>query len=192
MRAVSAVVPAAGLSRRFGGPNKLLRPFGETAGVGTVVRTLLGCGLEVVVVTGRDSDEVARAAAPARCVFNAEFELGLGSSIAAGVRATPEGSAVLVALGDMPDLRTDVVRAILEAYEEADAGAIVAPLYSEEPDRHGHPVLFSPAHRPALAALRDDSGARSVVEANRKKLVLVPAQGGLAGIDSPSGVSHPW
>jgi molybdenum cofactor cytidylyltransferase len=119
----------------MGGPNKLLLPYGKSTVVGTVVRTLFSCGLDVVVVTGRDAEEVAKAAEPARCVFNPLFETGLGSSIACGVEAAPPG-AVLIALGDMPDLRKSVVEELVAALD--DERKIIAPVYIEGADRRGH------------------------------------------------------
>jgi molybdenum cofactor cytidylyltransferase len=170
------------------GPNKLLAPWGPSTVVGTVVRTLLSAGLDVVVVTGRDAEAVARAVAPARSVFNPRFEEGLGTSIAAGVAACGESDGYLIALGDMPGLSGAVVRRILDELEGLDEGAIVAPFYADELERFGHPVLFGSAHRDALIALTGDVGARGVIELNLGRLFRVPADGELRGIDSPADV----
>ena len=183
MRAVSAVVPAAGLSSRFGGPNKLLQPYKDTTVIGAVVRALLACDLDVFVVTGRDAKEVAKASSPAKAVFNPDYRSGLGTSIARGVRATPPG-AILIALGDMPGLNPKVVKSLLDA--QIDDRTIVAPVYYQEPARRGHPVLFGSAHRAALEALSKDEGANSVVLANTLHLELVAVGHGLADIDTPT------
>ncbi|HVT11976.1 MAG TPA: nucleotidyltransferase family protein [Fimbriimonadaceae bacterium] len=185
MRRVSAIVPAAGLSSRFGGPNKLLEPFGETTVVGSVVACLDACGLPIVVVTGRDAALVAGAAHPARSVFNASYDEGLGTSIGAGVRSSEEADGYLIALGDMPGLRRDVVAALLDAFERASEGTILAPVYAAESNRPGHPVLFDASYRPALEALGGDEGAKGIVSRNRDRLVLVPVEGALPDIDRP-------
>jgi molybdenum cofactor cytidylyltransferase len=180
---VSAVVAAAGLSTRFGGPNKLLQPWDDSTIVGTVVSTLLSCGLPAIVVTGRDALLVAETVAPAQTVFNPEFQSGLGTSIACGVRTAPAGHGVLIALGDMPSLRREVVLQLLAGYDAPDA--IVAPAYADEPDRPGHPVLFGLDYREALCGLSGDEGAREVLQANRRRLILLPVLGGLEDIDEP-------
>ncbi len=167
----------------MGGPNKLLLPYGKSTVIGTVVQTLLSCGLGVVVVTGRDADEVARAAEPARCVFNPSFESGLGSSIACGVKAAPPGG-VLIALGDMPGLRKSVVEELVASLD--DERKIIAPVYNEQAERRGHPVLFGAKHREALMALSGDEGANSVVLNNTGWLDLVCVDGGLGDIDAVS------
>ena len=184
MRTVSAIVPAAGLSTRFGGPNKLLQPWGNTTMVGSVVGALLDCGLEVLVVTGRDADAVSQAVQPARTVYNAQFEKGLGTSIAFGVSRAADGG-YLIALGDMPGLRTEVVQLLLGAYEVAEADSIIAPVYADEPNRIGHPVLFGSVHRQALMDLRGDQGARTIVQAAGPKLVQISVPGRLPDIDAP-------
>ncbi|MFI5385473.1 MAG: NTP transferase domain-containing protein [Fimbriimonadales bacterium] len=185
MRAISAIVPAAGLSSRFGGPNKLLQPWGDMTVVGAVVRTLLDCGLRVVVVTGRDADLVAKAVEPARAVFNPRFEEGLGASIAAGVAASGPVAGFLIALGDMPGLQEGTVRALLTEFEGSPPDSIWAPVYAGEPDRPGHPMLFGSAYREALQALTADEGARRIVRANRDKLRLLPVPGDLNDLDRP-------
>lgn len=183
MLAVSAIVPAAGLSSRFGGPNKLLEPWAEGTIVGAVVRTLLACGLPVIVVTGRDAATVAETVRPAISIYNPTFEEGLGASIACGIRAVSEGDGFLIALGDMPGLREDVVRSLMAEY--TSPYDILAPAYADDPERPGHPVLFGSSHRAALEALRGDEGARSVLRANPDRLRLIHVPGGLDDIDYP-------
>ncbi len=185
MHAVSAVVPAAGLAKRMGGPNKLLLPYGETTVVGVVVKTLMECGLDVVVVTGRDADLVEKAVAPARTVFNPDFEQGMGTSIAVGARAVPEGNAVLIALGDMPALIGETVDAILASGSE---DKIIVPHYLGNPDVPGHPVLFGSSFRWALTRLSGDTGARPIIESNPDSVVTVHFRGALKGIDGPHDI----
>ena len=184
MRTVSAIVPAAGQSTRFGGPNKLLQPWNGTTVVGAVVRALRESRLEVVVVTGRDADLVADAVEPAQTVFNPRFETGLGTSIAQGVANAPEGG-YLIALGDMPGILPEVVISLLEAYEQGTSDAIIAPIYADQPDRIGHPVLFGSNYRQNLIALHGDQGARSIIDSASQKLVRISVPGRLPDIDTP-------
>ena len=181
MREVRAVVLAAGLSRRFGGPNKLLQPWRGTTVIACVVETLLACGLPVYVVTGRDAELVAAQAPGATPVFNPDFEQGMGSSLAAGVRSLPPCDGILVVLGDMPDLRRDVIRSLLDKFEREPA--IIRPIYEAAPEEPGHPILFPAAYRPGLEALQGDSGARSLID----KLVTIRVPGSLPDLDYFAG-----
>ena len=183
MPSISAIVPAAGLASRFGGPNKLLQPYKGSTVVGTVVATLLDCGLDVVVVTGRDSAEVSDAVAPARSVFNPRFEEGLGSSIAFGVPLCLPSDGYLIALGDMPGIRPDVVRSLVASLDSP--AAIVAPVYEEEPERPGHPVLFGSAYADRLGRVSGDQGAREILREFKANVVFVSVAGSLIDIDEP-------
>ena len=172
----------------MGGPNKLLLPWHGGTVLRAVVDTLLFCELEVVVVTGRDADEVAEEVPPARTVFNPEFVEGLGRSISVGVEACRPGIPILLALGDMPALDPAVVLSIVARWQQESEDAIIAPVYSEEPDRHGHPVLFGPSYRDALLGLEGDEGARSIVKANLERLVTIAVDGSLHGIEVPADI----
>jgi molybdenum cofactor cytidylyltransferase len=166
----------------MGGPNKLLLPYGGTTVIGAVVRALLRADLDLIVVTGRDADEVAAAARPAPTVFNPAYERGLGTSIATGVRSVPVGDHVLVALGDMPGLRPEVVRSLVE---RAAADRIVVPAYADEPATPGHPVLFGSRFRAELEGLTGDAGARRVLAEHPEALVTVHVPGSLKDLDTP-------
>jgi molybdenum cofactor cytidylyltransferase len=142
---------------------------------------------------------VAEAVAPSRTVFNPRFEEGLGSSIACGARATDPSSAgfqpvsgpeasdgYLIALADMPSLRSDVVRRLLEAFESAPLDAILAPVYSDEPDRPGHPVIFGSGHLRQLQLLDGDQGARPILLAHPEAVRLIAIEGALEDMDLPT------
>lgn len=179
MDEVTAIVLAAGQSQRFGGPNKLLLPWGDTTVVGAVVRALAACPVRTLVVLGRDPMEVMEAAIPADHVFNPRFEEGIGTSIAAGAEAAT--GAVMVVLGDMPALRPEVVLALLAAHPGQES--IAVPVYADTPDKPGHPVLFGANYRARLMGLRGDEGARSLLGSNSERVVRVLVSGRLDDLD---------
>jgi len=185
MRTVRAVVLAAGLSRRFGGPNKLLQPWGECTVVGTVAQTLLACGLPVTVVTGRDAPLVAEAVQPAETAFNPDFAEGMGGSLAVGVRSLPECDGVLIALGDMPGLRQEVVLTMLDEFQHSDPEAILKAAYEDAPNEPGHPTLFASCYVPELAQLTGDAGGISVVKRHSVHVQTLRFAGRLDDIDTP-------
>jgi CTP:molybdopterin cytidylyltransferase MocA len=113
---------------------------------------------------------------------------GMGLSLAAGVQASADAAGWVIALADMPFVAPDTVRRVATAV--AAGGSIVAPVYRGE---RGHPVGFGSDLGPALAALRGDEGARTVVSANRDRLLLLPVDdaGILRDIDRPSDLDAP-
>ncbi len=184
----AGVLLAAGASRRMGGDNKLLLPVRGRPLVTWPAGALTGAGLEpVVAVVGRDADAVTRALSglAVTCVRNDRHRDGMGSSVAAGVRAVPpEADAVAVAVGDLPGLRSDLVAAVVAAFR-ADPRGIAVPVFR---GRRGHPVVFDLGrYRPALESLCGDAGARGVLAAHPDDVLEVPVDdpGVVQDVDTP-------
>jgi molybdenum cofactor cytidylyltransferase len=163
---VSAVVLAAGESKRMGEKKELLPIAGEHM-IRVVVEKLLRSSKvdEVIVVLGNRADDVGRALAGVtderlELVGNRRFREGMGTSLAQGVRACSWGTdAILIALGDAPFFTVENVDALIDAH--AAGAAIAVPLSG---GRRGHPVVFDGAHRGELEELGGDTGARDILE----------------------------
>jgi len=186
-RRVAAIVLAAGESARMGQPKPLL-PWdrGQTV-IEAIVARLVALRLaEIVVVTGHQAADVARAVAwlPVRVVHNPDYRQGgMISSVQAGLRAlSPEIAACLVVMGDQPALNARVIDQVLLAYARG-RGEIVAPEYE---GRRGHPVLFDSRYWPELLALQEGA-PRDVIARYPDRLHLVPVSDDsiLRDIDTP-------
>jgi len=92
----------------------------------------------------------------------------------------------VIALADMPFVSPDTFRRVALAI--VAGSGIIAPVYGGE---RGHPVGFRSDLGPALAGLRGDEGARTVVAASRDLLTLLPVDdpGILRDIDRPSDLT---
>jgi molybdenum cofactor cytidylyltransferase len=175
---IAGLVLAAGESKRMGPDvNKLLEVVAGQALVAWPVDALLGAGVDpVVVVTGHEAASVRRALAdrPLDFVHHADWSEGMAGSIACGarwiVRSAPDCDAVFVALGDLPAIRSEHVRTILEAFESSGRNTICIPVYA---GRRGHPVLFGAAHLPELASLHGEGGARGLFAHHRDSIIEV-------------------
>jgi molybdenum cofactor cytidylyltransferase len=114
---------------------------------------------------------------------------GMGDSIAAAVRATPEAAGWLILPGDLPLVRPDTLRAVAAAL----AGRVRAaqPQYQGE---RGHPVGFSAGCRDQLAALSGNFGAASVLKAMRAidavADLVVDDVGIVTDIDTPEALAR--
>lgn len=141
----SAIILAAGQSRRMGRP-KMLLPWGNSTVIERVITTFLEAGVQdILVVTGGAREEVERAidAYPVRRLYNENHASAeMLSSIQKGLQALPEeAQSALIGLGDQPQVRGEVVRLVCEAYRQSGAGLIV-PSYQM---RRGHPWLVARA-----------------------------------------------
>ena len=172
---IAAVLLAAGRSTRFGG-DKLLASVGDRPVIRCSAEVLAAMVDELVVVVPPDDAAVRSAlrGLPVRFVENVRRDDGMSSSLAAGVAALPPHcEAVLIALGDQPGIRAEVVAATIERWRGTRAPA-VTPLYS---DGRGHPVLFDRRCFGQLLSIVGDSGARAVLESLGSEVALVAVDG---------------
>lgn len=162
---------AAGSGSRFGG-GKLVFPVPpDDLPMAVVAYRHLREALPQVTVVVRPSDPSvhsvfeAEGVTPVVCERAAE---GMGFSLACAVAATPKAEGWVIALGDMPSLHPDTIRAVANAI--ANGASIAVPVHD---GRRGHPVGFAAEHRKALEGLEGDAGARAVLAANRDRIVEI-------------------
>jgi molybdenum cofactor cytidylyltransferase len=182
---IQALLLAAGRGRRFGA-DKLVAPLPNGTPVGVAAaRNLLAAGCDVLAVARDPGCGIAPALATlgVPVVGCAEARLGMGHSLACGVRASAGADGWLVALADMPWVRSASVEAVLAALT---AGAPIA--VPSVHGRRGHPVGFSAAFRQQLLALEGDFGARALLAAHADRILSVPVDdaGVLHDVDLPT------
>lgn len=162
---ITGIVLAAGESKRMGRPKQLLS-FGGSTILEHVVQNLLRSRIdEVILVLGHESGPIKARfeGAPIRMAVNPEYREGMSTSITCGIReASADSGAFLIALGDQPLVRSEVVDQLVSAYESSGKG-IVVPTHG---GLAGHPVIFELKYRDALLSLTGDKGGKSIVEAH--------------------------
>jgi molybdenum cofactor cytidylyltransferase len=189
---VTAIVLAAGRSRRMGAPNKLLLEIGGHPVVSRVITAFLTADVaRVIVVTGADREAVAKAipdAAQVHLAYNPDYAAGIGASIRCGVSASEATSSGLaICPGDLPLLTADTIRQVLRAFYERASPCIVRPRVDGQP---GHPVLFGRAFRGALMQLRGDEGARDILRRHGRAVTHVDVEqpGAVRDVDTPQAL----
>ena len=166
---VSAIVLAAGLSRRMG-TNKLLLPFGERTVLARVVSVLQNCPLdEIIIITGHEREKIEEVTSRhvsqrggLRFVYNPRYAAGeMLSSIQTGLAAIKtDCQAALIALGDQPQIERRSVEQVIAAHEP---GAVIIPSFDR---RGGHPILIDRACWPEILALPTGASLRDVWHAH--------------------------
>jgi molybdenum cofactor cytidylyltransferase len=166
----------------------MILPWGGTTVIGQVVGVLVEAGVEdVLVVTGgaRQQVEQALMGLPARTVFNPRyFEDQMILSLQVGLSNLPDNAqAALVALGDQPQIRIDVVRALQGAYLERCA-PLVAPSYQM---RRGHPWVIDRSLWDEVLALEPPQTLRDVLNrhVDRIDYLVVESDSVLKDLDTP-------
>jgi molybdenum cofactor cytidylyltransferase len=170
---VSAIILAAGASRRMG-TQKLLLPFAGKTVIEHVVDQVKGAGVaDVVAVAGADRAvaDVVRGR-NVRVVVNGNPDEGMLGSVRCGVRSVSERTeAVLVVLGDQPSISAMLLRAMMAAWE-ASPRRILVPTFE---GRRGHPLMFSLAYRDEVLTRYDEGGLRGLLRTHAGDVLEVPA-----------------
>jgi molybdenum cofactor cytidylyltransferase len=175
--AVSGIVLAAGTSSRLGRPKQLL-DLGGRAVLERVLDAARAASLdEVVVVLGHMADRIEEAVAfddAVRIAPNPDYLLGQSTSLRTGLRAVSrEAGAAVILLGDQPEVRTQAIDAVIDAWR-GGAGPIVQASYAGRP---AHPTLLAREVWPELEALSGDEGARTFIAAHHSGRALVEVGG---------------
>jgi molybdenum cofactor cytidylyltransferase len=184
---ITAVILAAGESKRMGQP-KMLLPLGEETVIVHVINVFRKAGLKnILVVTGgaRGQVEGAISHLNVMTVYNVNFAEGeMLSSIQCGIGAlTRQTKAILIGLGDQPQVQERSVRMICESFEDTRSD-IVVPSYQM---RRGHPWLVARPLWDELLKLESPRSLRDFLNAHREEIhyLNIDDPGILADLDTP-------
>ena len=188
--ATSAILLAAGASRRMRTLKALLDWLGRPLIIHQIVALREAGADEVVVVLGHRADELqARigvnsdvyAAGNVRCVINRDFMQGKTTSIKAGVRAiagpdndpdadldNPDagpagGGSILLLNVDQPRGAPVIRRALAAHHSGAGAGALITIPTCR--GKGGHPIIVSRSLRSEMLAIDESTqGMRAIIQ----------------------------
>ena len=167
---ITAILLAAGAGSRFGG-DKLLHPLADGVAIAAhAARNLAAAGLGVVAVVRPGDFPLADLLEQEGCCVTVcpDARHGMGSSLAHGVARSRNAAGWVIALADMPSIKSTTIAGIVR---ELQAGKeLVAPAYH---GARGHPVGFGRRFGPQLLALHGDAGARDIIAAPGSGLVLI-------------------
>ncbi len=188
MRLVGILL-AAGSATRFGSDKLSHRlPHGVTIAA-QAARHLHSVIPEVFAVVKPGADALAAALSQDCAIVVCESAAeGMGASLACGMRSAGKADGYVVALADMPFVRTASIAAVRDALV---AGAAIAAPYFRA--RRGHPVGISGAFHAELLAATGDEGARRLLADHESRVVKIPVgdPGVIRDIDTPDDLAPP-
>jgi molybdenum cofactor cytidylyltransferase len=168
---IVGVLLAAGGSRRFGS-QKLVTPVRGLPLIRHGAELLRRTTDHVIAVIGSDA-LVVRAAlsgSGAEIIENPEWRDGLSTSLRRGVASvSPAAEAVIVALGDQPDIGPDVVRKLVEVWQHTGYVIVTARYRGVR----APPVLLARQTFRDVAALVGDVGAKAIMDQHPESVGFV-------------------
>lgn len=182
---------AAGRGRRFdaNAPGRKLREVLNGQSVAMHALTALAQSVDTVVVAVRDANDGFAVDAESRgalVVCPPDADSGMGHSLAHAANAVvaryPSALTWVIALADMPWVRAETIRALVEASRLHDC--IMQPRHNGLP---GNPVVFPARFSSELERCEGDVGARVVLRAHASecRMLDVDDAGVLRDVDVP-------
>lgn len=172
-KALSAVIPSAGLSSRMHQFKPLLK-FGKVSMLEAVIRLFQGCGIQdILVVTGYNHSLVEPIVQKtgARAVFNQGFETGMLGSIQRGVAQVSRSSQGFFLLPvDIPAIRPSTILGVAKAFEK-NLGSLIIPEFNQKP---GHPPLIPARLIPEIIGMDSASNLGVLLLAQKQCLIRYP------------------
>jgi len=146
---------------------------------------------DIVVVLGSHSDEIRDEVTRLRTshTLNANWKLGMGSSIKAGVtfiqEQQPDAEGILIQLADQPRINGESLAKLI-AQHQANPGKLIVAEYGAEHGRSpGVPALFPKDLFSALLKMPDDAGAKKILLQHSNQLIRVSLPEAAQDIDTP-------
>ncbi|MBK9389004.1 MAG: nucleotidyltransferase family protein [Bacteroidetes bacterium] len=163
MSVISAIILAAGESKRMGYP-KMLLDFGGITMLEKVIRNVKAALVDdIIVVLGAYRDEIQEIAekSDVRYCYNDIYKEGMLSSVQCGFRNIKSDTvAVLVFQGDQPLITPEVTGLVINKFRNGSKG-ILMPTYKK---RRGHPLLIAGKYFGEIEKLDPGKGLRSLSE----------------------------
>ena len=167
---ISAILLAAGQSKRMAGENKLTKKIQGIPLIKRSVQNILASSInELIVVLGHQKEIIEKLIdknEKIKFVFNKDFESGMASSIKTGLNNLSEKTeAFFICLSDMPMVSHVIYNQLIKSKDNKE---IIAPTYKGQ---QGNPVLFDKSMKEKIMVITGDVGAKKILELNKDKIL---------------------
>jgi len=167
---ISAILLAAGKSKRMIDENKLSKKFKNTPLINHSIKNILFSNIdELIIVLGYEKELINKLIEKnnkIKIIYNKNFESGMASSIKVGLNhLSKKAESFFVCLGDMPMINKEIYNQLISQRNKKD---IIVPTYN---DIQGNPVLFSKLMKSSIMTVKGDFGAKKILEQNKDKIL---------------------
>ena len=167
---ISAILLAAGQSKRMDGENKLTKEIKGIPLIKLSVKNILASSVdELIIVLGYQKEIIEKLIdknEKIKFVFNKDFESGMATSIKAGLNhLSKKTEAFFICLGDMPMVSHDIYDQLVKSKNNKE---VIVPTYK---GKQGNPVLFNKSMKEKVIDISGDIGAKKILELNKDKIL---------------------
>jgi molybdenum cofactor cytidylyltransferase len=181
---VGILLLAAGSSTRFGSDKRLALLANNKSVIDNTLEQISKTQLPVTVCLKPNDIALQQQLSHRKIswILNQNASVGMGSSIAAGIRLCKQWDATIIALADMPYLSSHTYASIAKV---ASSGKIIIPIHHK---KKGNPVCFGSNFYSQLQELNGDKGGKDIVLKNPQAIIELELEdeGILKDIDKPA------
>jgi len=166
---ISAILLAAGQSKRMNGENKLTKKIHGLPLINHSIKNILSSSIdELIIILGHQKDSVEKlidSNKKIKIVNNDDYKKGIASSIIVGLNnLSKKSDAFFICLGDMPFVNKKVYNKLIESINIKE---ILIPTYK---NIRGNPILFSKSMKEKLLNIDGDIGGKKIISKNNDKV----------------------
>ena len=167
---ISAILLAAGQSKRMDGENKLTKEIQGVPLIKHSVKNILASSIdELIIILGYQKEIIEKLidkSGKIKFIFNKDFESGMASSIKTGLNNLSEKTeSFFICLGDMPMVGHDIYNQLIKSKANKE---IIVPTYKGQ---QGNPVLFDKSIKEKIMNITGDFGAKKILKLNKDQIL---------------------
>ena len=168
---ITAILLAAGQSKRLRGENKLTKLFKGKPLINNILFSLIKSKVnKIIIVLGFEHLKIKTKLLKSKkinFVINKNYKKGMSSSIKTGLKKLPQNSkGFLIVLGDMPNISKTTINKICLSITKSDK-EIILPKFK---NRTGNPIGFKHSMIKNIYKIKGDRGAKNIIKKNNKKI----------------------
>jgi len=171
---ISAILLAAGQSKRMQGQNKLLKKYKKKYLINHILNTLVKSKVNnIFLVLGFQNLKVRKIIIKSKkikCIYNKKYKSGLSSSIQTGLKKiSKKNIGFLIAHGDMPLVSKTILNTLCSALKSKNK-EIFVPVYKK---KIGNPLAFKYSMIKSFRKIKGDRGAKKLIRLNKSKVQMI-------------------
>lgn len=190
MREFSAVILAAGISKRLGFDKLTVKINGESI-IRKATLPFLSAGIgKVFVVTGVEPRRILGEfeKLPVKCIENKNYSLGMSTSVKAALPFIKDAEGVFFHLGDKPFLDEKILYTMVDVHQK-QTNKIIVPVFD---GKKGHPVFINADfYAKEIESLEGDKGLREIIEKHAEDVISINGnEGSIFDIDTIEDIEN--
>ena len=171
---ISAILLAAGQSKRMQGQNKLLKKYKKKYLINHILNTLVKSKVKnIFLVLGFQNLKVRKIIIKSekiKCIYNKKYKSGLSSSIQTGLKKiSKKNIGFLIVHADMPLVSKRIINVLCSAVKNKNK-EIFVPVYKK---KFGNPLAFGYSMIKFLKKIKGDKGAKKIIKTNKSKIKFI-------------------